>query len=534
MPALKRISISTLIVLFAAVASAQDRTALVVANFDYGEHQLPQVKADAAAVGEALRREGFRVTLAENVPVKELKNTVEQFARSTVTRGVAVLYFAGLGGQYQTYNSKGAWWTHLQGAGKPGDPRSPERDSLALAEVVKLLADHSSAATNLLVLDATRPNAFLAERQNQPAGLAAVDPAELPDDTLVLLAAQPGTTAGELNERSMLAAAIARQLAQGRESVGKFLESVSKDVEQQSGGKQKPWYVIGDETIATATWAPNSKLFLDSDQPRDGAQAGEHWINASGMVFCWCPPGKFTMGSTNAEQPAFGDAKSTEVTLTKGFWMAKYEAAQIEGRRAGWGPYPSITTGKLAPMHNLSHENPKKFIDMLTKAEQKAGRLPSDWEYALPTEAEWEYACRAGTTTRFSFGDDADQLHRFANYADKSLLADDGAMQFADARFDDGFGKALAPVGSYEPNAWNLHDMHGNVAEWCADRYLPQLLGGVNPLVDEKIKEVTADGVIRGGAWCSTAEYCTSAFRNSEFAGKQRDYIGFRVVLRKK
>ncbi len=561
MTGLKRISISTLIALFAAVASAQDRTALVVANFDYGEHQLSHVKTESAAVSEALRREGFRVTLAENVPVKELKNTVEQFARSTVTRGVAVLYFAGFGGQYQTYNSKGAWWNHLQGAGKPADPRSPERESLALADVVKLLADHSSAGANFLVVDAARPNPFLAERENQPGGLAAVEATELADDMLVLMAAQPGSTAGELNEPSKLAAALAKHLSQGRESIGKMLEAVGNDVEQQSGGKQKPWFVVGQASLAVdsgtgksarptiASWpAFDNRTFLDSEQPREGSHPGQQWTNASGMVFCWCPPGKFTMGVGQASSLSaaerkderqtgslsYEDAAPVEVTLTNGFWMAKYEAAQIEGQRAGWGPYPSITKHKLAPMHNLSHENPKKFLDMLTKAEQKAGRLPGDWEYALPTEAEWEYACRAGSTTRFSFGDDADQLHQFANYADKSLLADDGAMQFADGRFDDGMGKSLAPVGSYQPNAWGLHDMHGNVAEWCADRYLPRLLGGVNPLVDQKIKEASADGVIRGGAWCSTAEYCASAFRNSEFAGKQRDHIGFRLVLRKK
>jgi formylglycine-generating enzyme required for sulfatase activity len=107
-------------------------------------------------------------------------------------------------------------------------------------------------------------------------------------------------------------------------------------------------------------------------------------------------------------------------------------------------------------------------------------------------------------------------------------------MQFADARFDDAVGKALALVGSYEPNAWGLHDMHGNVAEWCADRYLSELLGGVNPLVDGKNKQATGDGVIRGGSWCSTPVYCEAGFRNAGVGNKERDFIGFRIVLRKK
>jgi formylglycine-generating enzyme required for sulfatase activity len=514
-----------------SIAVAQDRTALVIANFDYGEHQLAQVKADVAAVGEALRREEFRVTVAENVPVKDLKSTVEQFARGTVTNGVAVLYFAGLGGQYPTNNSSGAKWTHLQGAGKPTDPRSPERESWALAELVKLLADNSSARANFIVIDAARANPFLAERQNHPPGLAAIPQAELAEDVLVLMPAQPGMSAGGVNDSSLLAAALAKHLSQGRQSVEKMLDAVVKEVEQQSGGKQKPWFAAG-QGVKSLAWPPlGTRSFVVYEQPRDGERPGQEWINGNGMVFCWCPPGKFMMGDPNS---AFDDAKPIEVSLTKGFWMAKYEAAQIEGQRVGGGPYPTITKHKLAPMHNLSHDNPKKFLEMLTKAEQKAGRLPGDWEYAVPTEAEWEYACRAGTTTRFSFGDDAKQLHLFANFADKRLLADDGSMQFAEARFDDGVGKALAPVGRYQPNAWGLHDMHGNVAEWCADRYLPKLVGGVNPLVDGKIKEATGDGVVRGGAWCSTPSYCEAAFRNSEFAGKQRDYIGFRVVLRRK
>jgi formylglycine-generating enzyme required for sulfatase activity len=518
-----------------SLVSAQDRTALVIANFDYGEHQLTQVKTDAATVAEALRKEGFRVTVAENISGKELKNTVEKFARSTVTRGMAILYFAGLGGQYQTSNSEGALRNHLQGAGKPQDSRNPEREFIPLPDIVKLLSDHSACTCNLVILDAAGTNPFFAGRTNQPSGLAAVQATDLPSDTAVLLAATPNVT---LEQPSQLGAAFAKHLPRGRESVDKVLTAIIDEVRQKSGVKQVPT-ATKSKLVATASWELGAnELFLETPLARDGERPGQHWINSAGMVFCWCPPGQFLMGKAAQDgQADFEDAKPVEVTLTSGFWIGKYEITQLEAERlkVGAGRYPF--PGKHYPLHMIQQGQASKLLSALNDQERKAGRLPDGWEYALPTEAEWEYACRAGTTTRYAFGDDESQLCRHANYADRSLLESDGAMQFADARFDDGFGKALAPIGSYQPNMWGLHDMHGNVAEWCLDRYLPQLPGGENPRIDEKNKAAAPAGIIRGGSWCSTAEYCESAFRNSEFSGgnaKGRDYIGFRLVLRKK
>lgn len=286
--------------------------------------------------------------------------------------------------------------------------------------------------------------------------------------------------------------------------------------------------------LAMTAFAQDRTVALDSVQPREGEHAGQHWTNGSGIEFCWCPPGTFLMGSPDSKRADFSDAKQVEVTLSKGFWIGKYEVTQeqVEQLRATSGKYSFF--GKQLPVHNVQLGQTEKFLKALNEAERKAGRLSDAWEYALPTEAQWEYACRAGSSTRFYFGDDASQLHRFANYADKRLLADDGAMQFADAQFDDGVGKTLAAVGSYSPNAWGLHDMHGNVAEWCVDRYQPQLPGGVDPRGDDKKSD---SAVVRGGSWCSTAAYCESAFRNSQGAGgnaKGRDFIGYRIVLRKK
>jgi formylglycine-generating enzyme required for sulfatase activity len=518
----------------AAVAVAQDRSALVVANYEYGEHQLATVKADADVVSEVLRREGFQVTAAENLAAKELKNTVEQFARSTTTRGTAVFYFVGLVGQYQTYNSKEAWWNHLQGAGKSIDPKNSEKESLALPEIVKAFAEHSACSTNLIVIDVAGPNPLIKGRANQPVGLAPVAASDLPSDLGVLLGTQPDS---EVNESSQLASAFAKHIARGRESVGKWLDATVNDVKDKTGDKQQPTLVSGQPFVRASWNVAPARSVLEAGSPRDGERPCQQWANSTGMVFCWCPPGKFRMGNLDQTRAEFEDAEPVEVTLSNGFWMGKYEVTQQEAGRlkAGQNRYPF--PGKNLPLHMIQQDQVKKLISALSEQERKAGRLPDDWEYALPTEAQWEYACRAGTTTRYSFGDDESLLCRHANYADKSLLAADDALQFADARFDDGVGRSLAVVGSYSPNAWGLHDMHGNVAEWCVDRYLPKLVGGTDPLVDEKNKAAAPAGIIRGGGWCSTARYCEAGFRNSEFAGgnsKNRDFIGVRLVLKKK
>ena len=172
----------------------------------------------------------------------------------------------------------------------------------------------------------------------------------------------------------------------------------------------------------------------------------------------------------------------------------------------------------------------RRYADNLTKRERESSQIPQSWAYSLPTEAEWEYACRAGTSTAYSFGDSVDKLPEHGNFADRQLLRfDDSEFRYADRALDDRFSQT-APVGSYRPNPWGIHDMHGNVWEWCSDNYVRQLSGGVDP---QGPKQGDGRGrIIRGGSWLSRADYCRSAMRKAHHDLNSAPYIGIRIVLK--
>jgi formylglycine-generating enzyme len=154
-----------------------------------------------------------------------------------------------------------------------------------------------------------------------------------------------------------------------------------------------------------------------------------------------------------------------EVTLSKGFWIGKFEVTQGEWLRVV-GAFPGEFTagaGDDFPVYTINFAEAEGFCQKLTKQARAAGELPADWEFRLPTEAQWEYACRAGTTTATSFGDSLSS--RQANFQGKPY---NGGAEGPSL-------KRAAPVGSYPASAWGLHDMHGNEFEWCRDWYHPRL-----------------------------------------------------------
>jgi formylglycine-generating enzyme required for sulfatase activity len=250
-----------------------------------------------------------------------------------------------------------------------------------------------------------------------------------------------------------------------------------------------------------------------------GSKAGDE-RTVAGIAFRWCPPGTFRMGSPPDEPERRPGEDQVEVTLTRGFWMARFETTQGQWKRVV-GELPGPLTAELPagddlPVGNVNFAEAEAFCGKLTELGRRAGELPDGWEVRLPTEAQWEYACRAGTTTATAFGDTL-----------SSKQANFGGKPYNGAEPGPALGRA-AKVGSYPANAWGLHDMHGNTFEWCRDWYHPKLPGGVDP----DLHDVPATSrVRRGGAWTDDGWPCRSAFRLRFEPERRYDHIGFRVAV---
>jgi len=246
-------------------------------------------------------------------------------------------------------------------------------------------------------------------------------------------------------------------------------------------------------------------------------KAGERMvltIKGVEYAFRWCPSGTFMMGSPESEKERLSSETQHKVTLTKGFWMLETQVTQ--GMWEGVvGSNPSSFTGsKKLPVEQVSWEDCQDYIKKLNAL----GVAPSGYKFSLPTEAQWEYACRAGTTTPYNFG---------------SVLNGDKAN--CDENYPYGTetkGKCLAKTseaGSYSANDWGLYDMHGNVWEWCSDWYGTYPEGSVTDPIGPT--EGGSYRVLRGGGWYSDARNCRSAFRYDYEPSGRYECIGVRISL---
>ena len=221
--------------------------------------------------------------------------------------------------------------------------------------------------------------------------------------------------------------------------------------------------------------------------------------------FRWIEPGTFTMGSPKSEQGRYNNETQHKVTLTRGFWLAETTVTQ-----ALWevvmGDNPSHVKGANRPVDSVSWDDTQRFIT-------KMNGMKPELQMCLPTEAQWEYCCRAGTTTAFHFGGKSDLNLERVNYS---------------GRWDGlNFDGETKTVKSYAPNDWGFYEMHGNVWEWCQDWYGDYPAQSV---VDPKGAETGAGRVLRGGSWIDDGRVCRSAYRSYD-PGHRDNRVGFRLAL---
>lgn len=232
----------------------------------------------------------------------------------------------------------------------------------------------------------------------------------------------------------------------------------------------------------------------------------------------WCNPGSFKMGSPVDEierQDKF--ETQHEVTLTKGFWLGEYTISQSQWSKL-MDPIKVRFEGEDLPIDSINWYQAKGFCDKLNEIEKN--KLPKGYSFSLPTEAQWEYACRAGTNTAFAFGE---------------FITADNANTYSSGGPRDELGRktitGTVKAGSYKPNAWGFHDMHGNVFEWCFDYFQAhKAISVTDPLVPKS--QFLSRRVIKGGNWRTGPEDARSAYRKGDSMTKAWENQGFRVCLR--
>ncbi len=555
---------------FADPASAGKRVALVIGNAAYTEiKSLPNPRNDADLMGRTLREVGFDVVSVTDADRRAMGRAIQRFGKMLREAGpdaVGLFYYAGHGVQSRGQNFLVPLRSSIL------DEADLALEAISAADVLAQM-EAAGNALNLVILDACRDNPFASVRGADGRGLARVEAA---GGSLVAFAAAPGESAADGDgANSPYTLALAETLREPGLPIEQVFKRVRIQVRHATSGRQTPWeessllgdfyFVPGnlsdevtsnslqDRAAWTAIQNTQSKAVLEAfidefpdsiyakfakarleefdvavgvfpdqapTQPPDRYDVGDEFRDCDNCpTLVVVPRGTFTIGSTQTED---GHTSSEEpqliVTIDKSFAVGKFEvtAAEWENCVADGACADDVgdvhSQSEMLPVRNVSWADAKDYVVWLAGITGK--------RYRLLSEAEWEYAARAGSTTPFSTGDSISPLD--ANY--------NGGFGYNPSHWVGGEFKAKPTnVGTYPANAFGLHDMHGNLWEWVEDCWQDDYSRGPTDGVPHA-PENCARHVLRGGSWLDRPRSLRSARRFSHPAASRNVLFGFRVA----
>lgn len=472
------------------------RLALVIGNRDYIVGALKNPANDAAAMGAALKALGFQVTLVRNLRRDDIGSTVDGFTSKIGPGDDVVVFYAGHGMQVKGVNYLPAIDASIR------SESDVALNSINLSQLLDRL-DEAKAGVRLLLVDACRDNPFARTFRSASRGLARVEGA--PTGTLLHFATRPGGVADDgVGANGLYTTHLLRHLRTPGLPVESMLKRVASDVRQASGGSQQPWTegALDGEFF----FSPQLDLAPQGTGLRPLKQ-GQDCSDCPEMVAI--PAGSFEMGS----RELYDDEKPVHRVSVRAFMMSRTEVTQGQWKSLmGSNPSGFSNCGDDCPVDSVTWTEAKAYVQKLSERTGKA--------YRLPSEAEWEYAARAGTSTQWVFGDDPTLLSNHAWFGGIGRERTSGNSS-----------SRVHPVARKEANAFGLFDMAGNVWEWVEDVWHASYEGAPRDGSAWVTGGNEATRVLRGGSWYDHPRMLKSSSRGSAQVDYRIDVVGFRVVL---
>ena len=510
----------TIAILNDSLIYAANRVALVIGNSDYiSSPPLKNPVNDALDMQKVLKQVGFDVILRTNANKGQMLQAIDEFSAKLKHSQVGLFFFAGHGMQVKGDNYLIPIQAHI----------TSETDvEYAAVNAGRVLGKMENAGNpmNIVILDACRDNPFKRSFRTSQKGLARMD---APVGSILAYATAPGSTAADGSGRNgIYTKNLIKNITQKGVSLNDVFMEVRKGVLSDTNGKQVPW----EESSLTGRFYFTKPFAQASPAP---VRRDIYTDPVTGMEFIWIEGGCYQMGHTEVGKQylikkfgweTYNKYYTVELPRHKvcvnGFWMAKYRVTNEQYRQ--FKPNHNSKTyqgidlnGANQPVVYVSWNDAREYIKWLNR---KTGQ-----QFLLPTEAQWEYACRAGTDTVHYWGDNENNACQYANVPDRT--AKQIWPGWAIFNCTDGYA-GTAPVGSFAPNNFGLYDMLGNVSGWCEDVYDFKAYSkhaANNPLI-------TSGGkyhIIRGGSWSSLPANIRSANRDWKEPGSTINWLGFRL-----